>query len=290
MFAQFCIFCIFYIKTIMFKKRNVKGNVRQKVVRRDSSGSSSSSSNSSDDDSDGEQVVTKKIKKSTMPEPNITKQDSNGVDDKSQDSVKLSTNEAATKVDALNQELIEKDRLRKLKEEGKPSESDQEEPQNDGIYRGQSNYATFVKPKSGQAMDKIGPKKASANIRSTTVFDFQRDVCKDFKQTGFCGYGDSCKFLHARDDFKAGWKLNREWDVETKEKESKAETELKDIPFKCPICKKDYKNPIKTNCNHYFCEMCFLKRSKKSPYCFICGKNTNGVAAPAKNLQALLKS
>ena len=262
----------------MFKKRNVKGASRQKVIRRDSSDSS--------DDSDGEHVVTKKVKKST-PDPTITKQDPKESATEDKDTT-LSRNEEATKVDALNQELIEKDRLRKAKESN--GNDNEMINQDDGIYRGQANYTSFIKPTKGQTMDKIGPKKASSNIRSTTVFDFQRDICKDYKQTGFCGFGDSCKFLHARDDFKAGWKLNKDWDLEAKDKESKIEKELQDIPFKCVICKSDYKNPVKTSCNHYFCEMCFLIRSRKNQNCFICGKNTNGVAAPAKNLQSILKS
>jgi hypothetical protein len=26
--------------------------------------------------------------------------------------------------------------------------------------------------------------------------------CKDYKETGRCGYGDSCKFMHDRGDYK----------------------------------------------------------------------------------------
>ncbi len=39
----------------------------------------------------------------------------------------------------------------------------------------------------------FGPVKAPANVRTITVTDFAPDVCKDYKQTGFCGFGDSCK-------------------------------------------------------------------------------------------------
>ncbi len=28
---------------------------------------------------------------------------------------------------------------------------------------------------------------------------------------GYCGFGDSCKFLHDRSDYKHGWQLEREW-------------------------------------------------------------------------------
>jgi hypothetical protein len=35
---------------------------------------------------------------------------------------------------------------------------------------------------------------------------------KDWKETGFCGYGDACKFMHDRGDYKSGWQLEKEWD------------------------------------------------------------------------------
>lgn len=36
----------------------------------------------------------------------------------------------------------------------------------------------------------VGPVKASSNVRTITVTDFAPDVCKDYKQTGFCGFGE----------------------------------------------------------------------------------------------------
>jgi RING finger protein 113A len=35
----------------------------------------------------------------------------------------------------------------------------------------------------------VGPVKAPTNVRMTVVTDYSPDVCKDFKQTGFCGFG-----------------------------------------------------------------------------------------------------
>ena len=35
-------------------------------------------------------------------------------------------------------------------------------------------------------------------------------MCKDFKDTGYCGYGDACKFLHDRSDYKSGWQLEKD--------------------------------------------------------------------------------
>lgn len=44
----------------------------------------------------------------------------------------------------------------------------------------------------------IRPVKTSSNLRISCRFDYQPDVCKDYKDSGYCGYGDSCKFLHDR--------------------------------------------------------------------------------------------
>ena len=42
--------------------------------------------------------------------------------------------------------------------------------------------------------------------------------------TGFCGYGDQCKFLHDRGDYKSGWQLEREWDAEQSKKKKRLES------------------------------------------------------------------
>jgi RING finger protein 113A len=64
----------------------------------------------------------------------------------------------------------------------------------------------------------VGPQKSSTNVRTITITDYTPDVCKDYKQTGFCGFGDNCKYLHAREDYAAGWKLDRDWEMSTKGK------------------------------------------------------------------------
>ena len=40
------------------------------------------------------------------------------------------------------------------------------------------------------------------------------NVLQDYKETGFCGFGDSCKFMHDRSDYKSGWQLEREWQAQ----------------------------------------------------------------------------
>ncbi|KAJ5756547.1 Pre-mRNA-splicing factor cwc24 [Penicillium manginii] len=179
----------------------------------------------------------------------------------------------------------------------------------DGTYKGSANYQSFIQKNPDAPNKKFGPIKASTNVRTVTVMDFAPDVCKDYKQTGFCGFGDSCKFLHAREDYKQGWELDRDWEVGTNGKKlngrvvsqrkgagKAAEDEedddddelLESIPFACIICKKSYDTPIITKCGHYFCESCALQRYRKNPNCAACGAGTGGVFNVAKKLNALL--
>lgn len=41
---------------------------------------------------------------------------------------------------------------------------------------------------------RAGPVRASSHIRVTARFDYQPDLCKDFKETGYCGYGGTFLF------------------------------------------------------------------------------------------------
>lgn len=174
----------------------------------------------------------------------------------------------------------------------------------EGLYKGASSgYGSFIQ-KSANAAEKrqVGPVKAPTNVRAITVTDFAPDVCKDYKQTGFCGFGDSCKFLHAREDYKQGWQLDKEWEkagraekagTAKKEDEGLDEEEklLKEIPFKCVICKGDYKMPVVTKCGHYFCEKCAMQRymKEKKKGCAMCGADTRGSFGVAKKLKGLLE-
>nr|CAG4641864.1 EOG090X09Q6 [Eurycercus lamellatus] len=170
----------------------------------------------------------------------------------------------------------------------------------DKIYRGLANYAQYYEKKdtaqgnAASANVRKGPMRAPANVRATVRWDYQPDLCKDYKETGFCGFGDSCKFLHDRSDYKFGWQLEREerGKGEPVEDDDKYEihSDEEELPFKCFICRDSFKHPIVTKCKHYFCEPCALKQYRKSQRCFVCGKQTFGVFNPAKELIERLKT
>jgi RING finger protein 113A len=61
----------------------------------------------------------------------------------------------------------------------------------DGLYHGQKAYRSQLPSGSTKYTALAGP----SNIRQITITDYQPDVCKDYKETGFCGFGDSCKFV-----------------------------------------------------------------------------------------------
>ena len=184
----------------------------------------------------------------------------------------------------------------------------------DGTYKGAANYQSFIKKNPNAPTKKqFGPTKAPTNVRTITMMDFKPDVCKDYKLTGYCGFGDSCIFLHSREDYKQGWELDRDWEIGTQGKQvngrimshrkggagghvndnnrdddDEEDELLESIPFACIICKKPYRNPVVTKCGHYFCESCALQRYRKNPSCAACGAGTGGVFNTAKKLNELL--
>ncbi|KAL5234187.1 hypothetical protein ACI65C_001597 [Semiaphis heraclei] len=168
--------------------------------------------------------------------------------------------------------------------------------EDDKVYRGLANYTQYYEKKdtalgnASSGMVRKGPIRAPANLRSTVRWDYQPDICKDYKETGFCGFGDSCKFLHDRSDYKFGWQLEMESSQQCdSDGDDPSKYEIKEndedfLPFKCLICRGSYVNPVMTKCKHYFCEKCALAHFKKSTKCFVCEKQTGGFFDPAKTI------
>eukprot|EP00871_Galdieria_phlegrea_P001551 jgi/Galph1/2397/GphlegSOOS_G1061.1 len=131
----------------------------------------------------------------------------------------------------------------------------------------------------------FGPQRAPSHIRMSVRFDFQPDVCKDYKETGYCGFGDACKFLHDRSNYKSGWELEKEWEEQQQKRQQPKETDIQEtkekkeeLPFACFICRNKFRSPIVTLCGHYFCEECALRYHRQNNgKCAVCSKATKGV-------------
>jgi RING finger protein 113A len=152
------------------------------------------------------------------------------------------------------------------------------------VYKGIHGYTDYKAGfrrehtvSSEKAGGSHGPLRASAHIRVSARFDYQPDICKDYKETGYCGYGDSCKFMHDRGDYKSGWQLEKEYEEAEKARKRRIVMRGGDVsddevakddddddyeealPFACYICRQPFVDPVVTKCKHYFCEHCALK-------------------------------
>jgi hypothetical protein len=162
------------------------------------------------------------------------------------------------------------------------------------VYAGEKARASFFKTSESKAKGtaglKAGPIKASNFIRSTTLIDYNPSVCKDYKQTGFCGFGQNCIYVHDRGDYKSGWEIDKEWAAQNKRgaQEENYEVHSSDdedeLPFACFICRGEFVQPVVTKCGHHFCESCALQQEKKTKRCAVCNEPTSGIFNEPKAL------
>ncbi|KII92681.1 hypothetical protein PLICRDRAFT_104094 [Plicaturopsis crispa FD-325 SS-3] len=170
---------------------------------------------------------------------------------------------------------------RQKKEKADRGEESEEEGPDDGQYRGQKAYRSHLqKSKDVPKAMRVGPQRNTDTIRTVTIVDYQPDVCKDYKETGYCGFGDTCKFLHDRGTYLAGWQLDKlaaNPQKQANDSDSDSDSDDEDVPFACLICRKHYTDPIVTRCGHYFCSACAIKRFARTPKCLACGAPTGGI-------------
>jgi len=99
-------------------------------------------------------------------------------------------------------------------------------------------------------------------------------------ETGYCGFGDTCKFLHDRGTYLAGWQLDKlaeNPNPTAQDASDDSDSDDENVPFACLICRKHYTDPVVTRCGHYFCSACAIKRFAKTPKCLACGAPTAGI-------------
>lgn len=180
------------------------------------------------------------------------------------------------------------------KEKEAPEEEAGEGTSAPKIYRGIAMYGAKEQEDTvkGSGINRYGPIRASQYMRASVRWDYAPDICKDYKETGFCTFGDSCKFMHDRSDYKHGWEIERDWEA-GKLKEAKEDeflvTESEDedqLPFSCFICRNSFHNPVITRCKHYFCEKCALDHHRKTKRCAACNEKTEGIFNVARDILA----
>ncbi|GAW82648.1 hypothetical protein, conserved [Plasmodium gonderi] len=96
----------------------------------------------------------------------------------------------------------------------------------DNVYRGKDAHEkSLMMSKDSLAKNKYtglyGPiRNSGANVRMTLRIDYEPCICKDYKETGYCGFGDTCIYLHDRSDYKSGWKIEQEYEEKRKRNEA----------------------------------------------------------------------
>ena len=183
----------------MFKKRRVKGSgakrTRDDVI----------------EDNDVEINIKSVKKDNSLDSTNTDKSDtetSSDKEDKSNES-NIETEKDIFKPDTMIDELHQK-----LKENEKLLSGSKEIQKKDAD--GNKLYTGMISTKSKK---EVLVKPVSSHVKQSFVVDYQRDVCKDFLKLGYCGFGDTCKFLHYREEFQPNEKEHsNEWEMAAKKK------------------------------------------------------------------------
>jgi len=55
----------------------------------------------------------------------------------------------------------------------------------------------------------MGPSRINSTIKNTVRFDYVLNLCKDWHDSGYCPFGNSCLYLHDRSNYKTGWELEK---------------------------------------------------------------------------------
>eukprot|EP00405_Crypthecodinium_cohnii_P016379 CAMPEP_0206445492 /NCGR_PEP_ID=MMETSP0324_2-20121206/15549_1 /ASSEMBLY_ACC=CAM_ASM_000836 /TAXON_ID=2866 /ORGANISM="Crypthecodinium cohnii, Strain Seligo" /LENGTH=358 /DNA_ID=CAMNT_0053913735 /DNA_START=176 /DNA_END=1252 /DNA_ORIENTATION=+ len=207
-----------------------------------------------------------------------------------------------------------------------------------GVYRGIGAYKQYAERSEGaisasKYSGQLGPTRGITNVRSTLAIEYlgttgKGGICKDYKERGYCGFGDTCIFLHDRSDYKPSYQLEKEWEEKQKaiqdkkrmkwerrqqrkaargpdapdsDEESSDDSDSDagndsddDLPLCCMECKNRWEEcksiPVVTVCNHYFCEDCAFGSFAKSPKCLACDQPTNGIFNSVDSLEDKIKA
>lgn len=178
----------------IFKKRGTKGkaNLRKRPATPPPAASDSDSDYSSSEDESGQRVKRRRRNAAvtvSSKDASTAGNDLKSAAFKANRDVPISNSNDATKQsnwydDDAKDDLSAKNLLGSSKSAAKGTMPD-------GTYKGLANQTSFIQKNPDAPQRTVGPIKAATNIRTITVTDFAPDVCKDYKKTGFCGFGDN---------------------------------------------------------------------------------------------------
>lgn len=182
-----------------FKKRaKGKANFRKKPATPPPASDSDSDFTSSDDE-EGRRIKRrrKNVAVTASSAANITRRDPAADQPTSTGPVPLSTSNDATKsANWYDEDLSAKNLLGSTRAQSSTASAP------DGTYKGTANYSSFIQKNPDAPNKQFGPIKAPTNVRTVTVMDFAPDVCKDWKQTGWCGFGMSLDTHQKKNEYR----------------------------------------------------------------------------------------
>ncbi|XP_039126981.1 zinc finger CCCH domain-containing protein 51-like [Dioscorea cayenensis subsp. rotundata] len=87
----------------------------------------------------------------------------------------------------------------------------------DGASNKKGDYSLF-RFQSSKEIQIHHDSRATTTLKTEMEFsrDGRPDICKDDKETGYYGFGDSCMFMNDRGDYKSRCQFEKEWEESEK--------------------------------------------------------------------------
>ena len=137
---------------------------------------------------------------------------------------KIEEDDSSKMINKINQDSIKKEDIKKEKE--KEKEEDKNKPKKNDFFKElfYKSNKNLKKIRHDETTLRYDPEDVDPSlkdkhrmnrfIKSSIRVDYKPGICKDFRDTGFCGFGDNCLFLHDRSDLYQGWEIDNMFNIE----------------------------------------------------------------------------
>jgi len=137
---------------------------------------------------------------------------------------KIEEDDSSKMINKINQDSIKKEDIKKEKE--KEKEEDKNKPKKNDFFKElfYKSNKNLKKIRHDETTLRYDPEDVDPTlkdkhrmnrfIKSSIRVDYKPGICKDFRDTGFCGFGDNCLFLHDRSDLYQGWEIDNMFNIE----------------------------------------------------------------------------